>query len=73
MEHNKVEEIQNFLNINSNSLLKNFPHIPFDEKIYGCYELNGQIQYGFSPEFDKNIINVNLNILYCILFTSFYK
>ena len=61
-----LEKLENLSNINS--LLKNFPHIPFDEKIYGCYELNGQIQYGFSPEFDKNIINVNLNILNIIYF-----
>lgn len=47
---------------NSKSLLQAFPPLPIEQSVYGCYELNAQFQYGFSPDFDKNLHSVRLNV-----------
>ena len=57
---------QELQNLNSRSLLQNFPPIPLDRDNYGCYESNAQFQYSFSPDFDKNLIIVNkLRAFFC--------
>jgi hypothetical protein len=44
------------------SLLLNFPSLPANnDSIHGCFELNAQFQFGFSSDFDKNIIIVIIN------------
>jgi hypothetical protein len=55
----QTHEVQNIANFNSQSLLQNFPSIPFEERIYGCYESNAQFQLSFSAEFDKNVLSVS--------------
>ena len=55
----QTHEVQNIANFNSQSLLQNFPSIPFEKTIFGCYESNAQFQLSFSPEFDKNLLSVS--------------
>ena len=50
-------DLQNVQNT-TRSMLQNFPPIPLDKAIYGCYESNAQFQYSFSPDFDRNLITV---------------
>jgi hypothetical protein len=52
------EDFKNLIHNNSQSFLSSFPSIPFSQIIYGCYEANAQFNYGFSSEFDKNLLNV---------------
>lgn len=50
--------ITDLLNSNSKSLLLSFPRLPLDRPAYGSYELNARFQYGFSQDFDKNLLTV---------------
>lgn len=50
--------IADLLNSNSKSLLLGFQRMPLDRPAYGCYELNARFQYGFSQDFDKNLLSV---------------
>ena len=71
----QTHEVQNIANFNSQSLLQNFPSIPFEKTIFGCYESNAQFQFSFSHEFDKNLLSVSYINLILYLFinkTSFF-
>lgn len=65
-EPSQTHELQNLVNLNSESLLLNFPPIPLNQPVYGCSEVNAQFQFGFSPDFDKKIQSVILKFKsYC--------
>lgn len=57
-DNERFHEFISSTNQNCNSFLKNFPKMPLDKAIYGCYEINAQFQYSFSSNFDKNLITV---------------
>lgn len=52
----RVNEFKSLINKNSKSFLLNFPSIPFSREIFGCYEANSEFNYGFSPEFDVDLL-----------------
>ncbi|CAF0712794.1 unnamed protein product [Brachionus calyciflorus] len=56
-EPSQIHELQSLVNANSKSLLLNFPSIPLSQPIYGCSEINGQFQFGLSPDFDKKLLS----------------
>lgn len=55
-DSSRLNEFKAMLNKNSKSFLLNFPPIPFSNVIHGCYESNSQFNYGFSTEFDANLL-----------------
>lgn len=55
----RVDEFARLINSNSQSFLLNFPVLPLNKIIYGCYELNAQFNYGVTSDFDKNLFSVN--------------
>ena len=56
----RVDEFAQLINSNSQSFLLNFPVIPLNKLIYGCYEANAQFNYGITSDFDKNLHSVNI-------------
>lgn len=57
-EPSQIHELKSVNNSNSKSLLQNFPLVPLDQPIYGCYEVNAQFNFVFSPQFDKSLLSV---------------
>ena len=43
----------------SSSLLSCFEAPPLDKPSYGVYELNAMFEYGYSSDFDQNLITVS--------------
>jgi hypothetical protein len=54
----RIDEFARLINSNSQSFLLNFPAIPLNKIIYGCYESNAQFSYGVTSDFDKNLYSV---------------
>ncbi len=57
-ESHMTDEFTRLINSNSQSFLLNFPVLPLNRLIYGCYEANAQFNYGVTSDFDKNLFTV---------------
>ena len=60
-EFHRTDEFTRLINSSSQSFLLNFPPLPLNKPIYGCYEVNAQFNYGVTSDFDKNLFPVFLN------------
>jgi hypothetical protein len=71
---NKIEsrfhEFPLLVNQNNKSFLQNFPKLPLEPTVFGCYETNAQFQYSFSPTFDKNLVLVIIFFKYSLKIQS---